>query len=66
MEPTIYEDLKAAGCQVEGHESDLYVRATDAAVEILRTRKVQHSLFVSPVDQLLWAEVAFAYDPFYR
>lgn len=62
---TLYEELLAAQCQTENHESDLYVRTTPDAILILKRRKISYSLFISPADQELWAEVPFAYQPFW-
>ncbi len=63
---TLYEDLKAAGCQLDSHESDLYIRATDTAKRILRAHNRQASLFRSELDGKLWFDVPFAYDPFWE
>lgn len=63
---TLYEELLAAQCQIENHESDLYVRTTPEAVSILRKHGAKWSLFVSPVDLELWAEIPFAYEPFWE
>jgi hypothetical protein len=62
---SIYQQLVAAGCTIDNHESDLYVRATKEAVAILRANKVKCSLFISPADEELWAELPFAFDPFW-
>lgn len=31
---SIYEKLKAAGCQLDNHESDLYVEATEKGFDV--------------------------------
>jgi hypothetical protein len=36
--PSLYEELKAAGCKIGNHESDLHVEATTLAREIILRR----------------------------
>jgi hypothetical protein len=63
---TLYERLKAAGCELDSHVSDLYVRATPAALQILKEQRAPWGAFRSPIDGEIWCEVPFAYDPFWR
>ena len=71
---TLYLELKAAGCRVAHHESDLYVLADDKAIplikEAVRTKRLAHwpQRFVSrhPDDNgTVWYEIPFAYAPFW-
>lgn len=65
---TIYQKLLAAGCAVEGHESDLYTPATDAAAAIIWRNRGQHQGQVTTFkgsDGRLWFDVPFAFDPFW-
>lgn len=64
MQATIYEQLRAAGCDIENHESDLYVRDTHEARTIIRANCKPIHPFRSH-DGSAWLEVAFAYDPFW-
>jgi len=71
---TLYEELTAAGCLTDHHESDLYVKYSDKALAII----VDHVLlpgsllqrlpnkFVSNIDGSLWYDIPFAYDPFFN
>lgn len=61
---TIYEELKAAGCEIDNHESDLYVKATPKAREITKNCKGR-SFFISQIDRELWIDLPFRYDPFW-
>ena len=63
---TLYKDLKVAGCEMDSHESDLYIRATDTARRILSEHNQPASLFYSERDKSLWFDVPFAYDPFWE
>ena len=67
---TLYQALTEAGCQVENHESDLYVKCTDQSRAIVKAYKRDHdisySLFISAVDESLWIEAPFAFDPFWN
>jgi hypothetical protein len=64
---SLYETLKAAGCEVDNHESDLHVKATATATLILKRfpewRGV--SSFCSRLDGALWYDVPFAYQPWW-
>jgi hypothetical protein len=67
---SLYQDLVTAGCQIDSHESDLYVKHNADAVRIIAefeaaggiTNKV---LFTSRVDFQTWIELPFAYEPFW-
>jgi hypothetical protein len=72
-ERSLYERLLEAGCQMDHHESDLYVRMVPDAVKILRehygVRFGTHggcTLFRSPVDGRIWIDCPFMYDPFWQ
>ena len=62
---TINERLKEAGCQLDGHESDLYVKNTRVAREIIATHfefadNVEQ--FRSQVDNEIWLCLPFCND----
>lgn len=63
---TLYEQLHAAGCQIDSHASDLYVMSTPRAREIVRASGWQRSFFVSDIDGKVWIEVPFAFDPWWH
>lgn len=62
---TLYSDLVAAGCEIDNHYSDLYVKVTGVAAEILREHDARFSVFKSQIDGELWYDVPFAYKPFW-
>lgn len=66
--PTLYDALVAAGCEVDNHESDLYVRLTVESRAILNQYPdyAQVQLFHSGRDGQLWIDVPFAFSPWWR
>ena len=60
----VYRTLCEAECEIDNWYSDLYVRATDIAREILSGEK--YSTFKSAIDGQLWLDVPFAYLPHYK
>lgn len=68
---SLYRRLKKAGCEIGSWQSDLYVRATPEAVEIVKRyseetgAKISHRGFVSKADGLRWIEAPFAFEPFW-
>ena len=66
MSDSLYDDLVAAGAELDNHESDLYVKANpETAGVIMRHGRSLHP-FRSRVDGLTWYEVPFAFAPFWR
>jgi hypothetical protein len=59
-----YLALKAAGCEVEHRESDLYVRATELARRIIKESGWGYEVFQS--EGKTWFEIPFAYSPFWE
>lgn len=74
--PSLYDELRAAGCEIASHESDLYVKATTLAREIIRRRvdggciaSRNATLFRSdnPRDNgALFFDCPFAFDPYWE
>jgi hypothetical protein len=65
---SVYRELLEAGCDLDHHESDLYIRNTPEARDILAARpraKVRGRHFVG-TDGNCWIEIPFAYDPFWE
>jgi hypothetical protein len=60
----IYDTLKAAGCKLDHHESDLYVKATPEALA-LTAGAPNRSFFTSQIDGQRWIELPFMYKPFW-
>lgn len=68
---TLYEELIAADCQVEGHNSDLRVKVTPESRRIVKAhcgvgKLFRVSIFCCQITEEAWYEVAFAYDPFWE
>lgn len=68
---SLYRQLKKAGCEIGSWQSDLYVRATPEAVDIVKRYSEEMGVaischgFVSKADGLRWIEVPFAFEPFW-
>ena len=68
---SLYEKLRMAGCQIDHHESDLYVKATNAAKGTIKdAQREEPSIlmehFRSELDKELWICVPFHYAPFWE
>ncbi|KKN50721.1 hypothetical protein LCGC14_0629820 [marine sediment metagenome] len=70
---TIYQELKDAGVPLDNHESDLYVKATPEAIEILERRGIIPTtasdyvgIFRSKMDGHIWFDLPFRYDPYWE
>jgi hypothetical protein len=64
--PNPYKALLKAGCEMDSHESDLYVRATPEAVAIVKESGWRYETFTSQTDGQQWLDLAFAYEPFWE
>lgn len=67
---TIYEKAIAtlpADC-IDHHESDLYIKRTPASKRLIDEYKYSRSVetFCSPIDNCIWFDVPFAYDPYWN
>ena len=64
---TIYEQMKAAGVQIDNHESDLYVPVNAATMQILDGYEhIQNvTTFIAQGTDEKWYDIPFAYDPFW-
>jgi len=68
---TIYQDMKAAGVEIDHHESDLYVKDCKAARDILAKHDKQVDgwnvqPFNSEIDGARWLDIPFQYEPWCR
>jgi hypothetical protein len=61
-----YRMLKAAGCKMDSHESDLYVLATPESRRIVHESGWTFEAFVSQIDGKVWLDVPFAWEPFWE
>lgn len=62
---SLYQQLKDAGCEMDHHESDLYVKATATAKEITK-REGSREFFHHQVTGELWIDLPFRYEPFWE
>lgn len=65
---SLYAALKAAGIEIDNHESDLYVSVTPESTAILAkypTSKANATTFKSNIDGKLNYDVSFAFEPFW-
>ena len=75
---TLFQELTAAGCEIDNHESDLFVKDSPVSRNIIRRRcsadqimwNNDHCstavLFRSTLDNEIWWDIPFAYDPFWQ
>lgn len=67
----LYAALVAAGCEVDHHESDLYVRIAPAAAAIIQAYETRgtvtnRSTFRSAIDGSAWYDLPFHYTPYWE
>ncbi len=70
-EITLYDLLKAAGCKIDSHESDLYVEDSETSRAIIRAhaspqQKGTLTPFRHAADGTRWLDLPFAYSPWWR
>jgi hypothetical protein len=68
---SLYTELKDAGCTLDSHESDLYVKATPEAEAIILAWRAagvgsRHVItFLDSINGERWFEIPFMYDPWW-
>lgn len=60
----LYQELKDAGCEIDNHESDLYVKATMTSFNIIKAHGlkfdgIQAGQFWHQVTKQRWFEIPF-------
>ncbi len=70
METTLYSRLKDAGCDLDRHESDLYVKDTPEARAIIEAYEADGGItnkesLISQVDGKRWIDLPFAFQPYW-
>ena len=69
---TLYQELKNAGCEMDSHCSDLYVKNTVCALEIIllyeneKAQTVSRTYFRSEVDGQSWIDLPFQFTPYWK
>ena len=67
----LYDDLLEANCEMDNHESDLYVKDTQQARDIIQPHQQTGEAktvtrFISSRDKSIWLEIPFAYLLWWR
>ena len=65
---TTYEAAIDAGLETDNHESDLYIKDSEAARVIIAGHEFSSNVtrFRSQIDGCIWFDVPFAYDPWWE
>lgn len=64
---SLYTDLVAAGCVIDSHYADLYVKVSYESTQILaRFPECGCTTFLSPLDGAAWYEIPFQFDPYWQ
>lgn len=70
---SIYQRLLAAGCEMDNHESDLYVKVTKESSAVIQAWMKEGSgtvasptIFTSNIDGQAWYDIPFCYQPFWE
>jgi hypothetical protein len=65
--PTLFQELTAAGCEIGNLQSDLHVKDSPISRSIIeRYHLIPATQFRSAIDNSLWWEICFHYDPFWE
>ncbi len=72
----IYDQLKAAGAQIDNHESDLYVKADDVSRPIIEAARTKGDPAAKNATTFrnqrpeekgqIWYDIPFAYSPWWE
>lgn len=62
----LYDKLVKEGFTLDHHESDLYVKDSPMARELLERYGLKYTPFKDDIDHEMWLDVPFAYAPFWR
>ena len=65
---TIHEKLKAAGVELDSHESDLYAKVDDKSRPIIKEYEFEQNVktFRSEIDGSMWYDIPFGNDDFWQ
>lgn len=62
----LYGECVKLGATLDHHESDLYIKATPEARELVKRSGWSHTYFTSQIDGQTWIDAPFAYRPFWE
>ena len=66
MPLTLYKAAVALSIPVDNHESDLYLLLTPESARLCVAYDKTYTVSRSQIDGKLWADIPFAYDPFWE
>ena len=66
----LYQRLKEAGCELDSWQSDLHVKSTPEAREVIAQFEAEGGItnkegFTSQIDGARWIDLPFAYQPWW-
>ncbi len=66
-DPSIYDQLVAAGVPLDHHESGLYAKVTPVSQAIIAAYKFRSNVtvFTDQIERTPWYDIPFAYQPFW-
>ena len=66
-EVSLYDRMKAAGVEIDHHESDLYVPVNQTTEAIIAQYRFKSNVtrFISQIDRKPWFDIPFAYQPYW-
>lgn len=62
----LYDELVKEGFKLDHHESDLYIKDSPLARELVTKHGFVYTTFKDDIDHEMWLDVPFAYAPFWR
>lgn len=62
----LYAELVREGFTLDHHESNLYVKDSPLARELVEKYGFKYAPFKDDIDHEMWLDVPFAYAPFWR
>lgn len=63
---TPYEQFKEANCEIDNHESDLYIKVTDKSTDIASQNFEYKFKMFEDQNGDLWMDFPFLYDPWWK
>lgn len=62
----LYDELVKEGFTLDHHESDLYIKDSPLARELVEKHGLKYTCFIDDIEHQRWLDVPFAYAPFWR
>jgi len=64
MTQKLYYLLLEAGCELDNHESDLYIKVSPESTRIIDQSNLKFTTFFSKREK--WYEIPFMYEPYWE